>query len=82
MSMKGFLKFFFIKTIESLYEKQGILEDGDTDHRDGADGTGNYAGRERLQLVEAYPQPLPERRGAWRGERERSEPPMVRSSCI
>ena len=34
----------------------------------------NYAGRERLRYVEAYPQPLPERRGAWRGERERSEP--------
>ena len=28
---------------ESLYEKQGILEDVDTDHRDSADGTGNHA---------------------------------------
>ena len=26
------------------YEEQGILEDGDSDYRDGADGTGNYAG--------------------------------------
>ena len=53
MSMKGFLKFFFIKTIESLYEKQGILEDIDSDCRDGADGTDNHIGSERLQLISA-----------------------------
>ena len=31
------------------YEEQGILEDGDTDYRDGADGTGDYIRRERLR---------------------------------
>ena len=51
MSMKGFLKFFFIKTIESLYEKQGILEDVDTNHRDSADGTDHYAGSHQLYVV-------------------------------
>jgi hypothetical protein len=29
-------------------EKQGVLEDGDSDHRDGADGTGNVAGSSQL----------------------------------
>ena len=34
----------------SLYEKQGILEDVDSDHRDGADGTGNIAGSIQLYV--------------------------------
>ena len=29
---------------------QGILEDGDTDHRDGADSTDDYAGSDQLHV--------------------------------
>jgi hypothetical protein len=35
----------------SRYEKQGILEDIDSDCRDGADGTDNHTGSERLHSV-------------------------------
>ena len=39
------VKFVVEKGIKvKAYEEQGILEDGDSDYRDGADGTGNYAG--------------------------------------
>ena len=72
--ISGLLKIIVVYKEVEAYEEQGILEDGDTDHRDGADRTDDHAGSERLRYVEAYPQPLPERRGAWRGERKRSEP--------
>ena len=62
------LKIIVVYKEVEAYEEQGILEDGDSDHRDGADGTGNYAGSDQLYV--AYPHPLPERRGAWRGERK------------
>ena len=47
-----------IKHLEESYEEQGILEDGDTDHRDGADSTRNYARRNELYGVtkEGHPQ--------------------------
>ena len=32
------------------YEKQGILEDGDSGHRDGADGTDDHAGSIQLYV--------------------------------
>ena len=35
----------------SLYAKQGILEDGDSDCHFGADSTDDHAGRERLRSV-------------------------------
>jgi hypothetical protein len=35
----------------SLYEKQGILEDGDSGHRDGADGTDHHTGRHQLYVT-------------------------------
>ena len=34
----------------SYYEKQGILEDGDSSHRDGADCTDHHAGRIQLYV--------------------------------
>jgi hypothetical protein len=37
----------------SRYEKQGILEDIDSDCCDGADSTDHHTGSERLQLVSA-----------------------------
>ena len=49
--ISGLLKIIVVYKEVEAYEEQGILEDGDTDHRDGADGTGNYAGRERLRSV-------------------------------
>ena len=45
------LKIIVVYKEVEAYEEQGILEDGDTDHRDGADGTGYYAGSERLRSV-------------------------------
>ena len=47
--IRGLLKIIVVYKEVEAYEEQGILEDGDSDHRDGADGTGNYAGRERLR---------------------------------
>ena len=47
--ISGLLKIIVVYKEVEAYEEQGILEDGDTDHRDSADGTGNYAGRERLR---------------------------------
>ena len=39
------------KTKKNLcYEKQGILEDGDSSHRDGADGTDHHAGSIQLYV--------------------------------
>ena len=38
-------------SIQKGYEEQGILEDGDTDHRDGADSTDDNTGSERLRYV-------------------------------
>ena len=49
--IRGLLKIIVVYKEVEAYEEQGILEDGDTDHRDGADGTGNYAGSERLRSV-------------------------------
>ena len=40
---KGFSGFCLKKSRN--YEEQGILEDDDSGHRDGADGTGYYIGR-------------------------------------
>ena len=40
---KRFLWFLFKKSRNN--EEQGILEDDDSGHRDGADGTGYYTGR-------------------------------------
>ena len=45
------LKIIVVYKEVEAYEEQGILEDGDTDHRDGADGTDDYAGSERLRHV-------------------------------
>ena len=42
--IRGLLKIIVVYKEVEAYEEQGILEDGDSDHRDGADGTGNYAG--------------------------------------
>ena len=72
--ISGLLKIIVVYKEVEAYEEQGILEDGDSNRHFGADRTDDYAGSERLRYVEAYPQPLPERRGAWRGERKRSEP--------
>ena len=36
----------------SLYEKQGVLEDADSDRRDGADGTDHHAGSIQLYVKE------------------------------
>ena len=42
--IRGLLKIIVVYKEVEAYEEQGILEDGDTDHRDGADRTGYYAG--------------------------------------
>ena len=49
--IRGLLKIIVVYKEVEAYEKQRVLEDGDSDHRDGADGTGDYAGRERLRSV-------------------------------
>ena len=46
--IRGLLKIIVVYKEVEAYEKQGILEDGDSDHRDGADRTGNYAGSNQL----------------------------------
>ena len=47
--IRGLLKIIVVYKEVEAYEEQGILEDGDSDHRDGADGTDDYAGSERLR---------------------------------
>ena len=42
--ISGLLKIIVVYKEVEAYEEQGILEDGDTDHRDSADGTDDYAG--------------------------------------
>ena len=49
--ISGLLKIIVVYKEVEAYEEQGILEDGDSDHRDGADGTGDYAGRERVRSL-------------------------------
>ena len=46
---RGFMGFCSLKE-RKKYEEQGILEDGDTGHRDGADGTGYYTGSDQLHV--------------------------------
>ena len=45
-----FVRFVFRKKTKKnlCYEEQRVLEDGDSDRRDGADGTGNHAGSNQL----------------------------------
>jgi hypothetical protein len=45
------LKIIVVYKEVEAYEEQGILEDTDSDCHFGADGTGNYARRERLRSV-------------------------------
>ena len=45
------LKIIVVYKEVEAYEEQGILEDGDSNHRDGADRTDDYAGSERLRSV-------------------------------
>jgi hypothetical protein len=45
------LKIIVVYKEVEAYEEQGILEDTDSNRHFGADGTGNYARRERLRSV-------------------------------
>ena len=49
--IRGLLKIIVVYKEVEAYEEQGILEDGDTDHRDGADSTDHHTGSERLRSV-------------------------------
>ena len=49
--ISGLLKIIVVYKEVEAYEEQGILEDTDSDCHFGADGTGNYARRERLRSV-------------------------------
>ena len=49
--ISGLLKIIVVYKEVEAYEEQGILEDTDSDHRDGADSTDDHAGRERLRYV-------------------------------
>ena len=49
--ISGLLKIIVVYKEVEAYEEQGILEDGDSDHRDGADSTDDYAGRERVRSL-------------------------------
>ena len=42
--IRGLLKIIVVYKEVEAYEEQGILEDGDSDHRDGADSTDDHAG--------------------------------------
>ena len=48
--MKFVVKIIVVYKEVEAYEEQGILEDGDTDHRDGADSTDDYAGSDQLHV--------------------------------
>ena len=50
--IRGLLKIIVVYKEVEAYEEQGILEDGDSDHRDGADSTGNHAGSDQLYVKE------------------------------
>ena len=49
--IRGLLKIIVVYKEVEAYEEQGILEDIDSDCRDGADSTGDDAGSERLRYV-------------------------------
>ena len=49
--IRGLLKIIVVYKEVEAYEEQGILEDTDSDHRDGADSTDDHAGSERLRHV-------------------------------
>ena len=51
--ISGLLKIIVVYKEVEAYEEQGILEDGDSDHRDGADSTDDHAGSERLRSLSA-----------------------------
>ena len=51
--ISGLLKIIVVYKEVEAYEEQGILEDTDSDHHFGADGTDDYAGSERLRSLSA-----------------------------